>query len=107
EGCVGIRNLETRREIHIHTVRTVRIPPTQLVDRSYLAYDEPQLTGVFPNPTNAVGGSFIFSLRRTAAHRRFSKSHQRSWWIVHTQPRRAVSQASCFQSPTNNSWCHS
>jgi hypothetical protein len=36
------------------------IPPTQLVDRSYLAY-----TGRWawvPNPTNAVGGSFISNL---------------------------------------------
>jgi hypothetical protein len=36
------------------------IPPTQLVDRSYVAY-----TGrwpAIPNPTNAVGGSFIFNL---------------------------------------------
>ena len=62
-----------------------------------------------PNPTNAVGGSFIASLRRTPRDflpripptqlvdrsnsacegRRatsFPESHQRSWWIVHSQP---------------------
>ncbi|MEK6324642.1 MAG: hypothetical protein AABN33_23625 [Acidobacteriota bacterium] len=39
------------------------IPPTQLVDPSYPAYK---------------GGG------------RAAKSHQRSWWIVHTQPNSAV-----------------
>src|SRR2546422_5677354 len=41
-----------------------RIPPTQLVDRSYSAYKG---TGraPLPNPTNAVGGSFILSLQWT------------------------------------------
>jgi hypothetical protein len=39
---------------------SVAIPPTQLVDRSYSAYTG-QWAGV-PNPTNAVGGSFIFNL---------------------------------------------
>ena len=62
-----------------------RIPPTQLVDRSYSAYRERRRTSV-PNPTNAVGGSFIFSLQRTPAHVRVPESHQRSWWIVHIQP---------------------
>src|SRR5437773_1789242 len=38
-----------------------RIPPAQLVDRSYTAYTE---TPRLPNPTNAVGGSFILSLHR-------------------------------------------
>jgi hypothetical protein len=40
-----------------------------------------------PNPTNAVGGSFILSLH--GRHSALSpESHQRSWWIVHTQPTR-------------------
>ena len=34
---------------------------------------------------NAVGGSFILSLRKIPAPIR-PESHQRSWWIVHTQP---------------------
>jgi hypothetical protein len=42
------------------TQRVATIPPTQLVVRSYSAYK--QEGSAFP------------------------KSHQRSWWIVHTQP---------------------
>ena len=34
------------------------------------------------NPTNAVGGTFILSLQWGLGGR---ESHQRSWWIVHTQ----------------------
>src|SRR5205809_377734 len=37
-----------------------KIPPTQLVDRSYSAYKTTRAPPV-PNPTNAVGGLFIFS----------------------------------------------
>jgi hypothetical protein len=40
------------------------IPPTQLVDRSYLA-SSTQPTNFSGKPTNAVGGSFILSLYRT------------------------------------------
>ena len=41
-----------------------RIPPTQLVDRSYPAYKgRGTLRSV--NPTNAVGGSFILSLNES------------------------------------------
>jgi hypothetical protein len=36
------------------------------------------------NPTNEVGGWFILSLLR--ATKRDSESHQRSWWMIHTQP---------------------
>src|SRR5215470_5144995 len=84
-----------------------KIPPTQLVDRSYLAYrGRHELRPANPtnalvdrsylayrgrhelrpaNPTNAVGGLFIPSLQRTT-RASSGKSHQRSWWIVHTQP---------------------
>ncbi len=37
------------------------IPPTQLVDRSYSAY-EIRITASILNPTNEVGGLFIFNL---------------------------------------------
>src|SRR6185436_8670722 len=43
----------------------------------------------FGNPTNAVGGLFIFSLPGQAAAPARFESHQRSWWIVHTQPTQA------------------
>jgi len=86
-----------------------RIPPTQLVDCSYSAYKtargahSPNPTNavgglfilslqnsscsrdVFPNPTNAVGGLFTLGLQNSS-RRPFPESHQRSWWIVHTQP---------------------
>src|SRR2546426_5907365 len=55
-----------------------QIPPTQLVDRSYPAYKKTGHTPV-PNPTNAVGGSFILSLQKDGTHPG-PKSHQRSWW---------------------------
>src|SRR6185503_19316658 len=78
---------------------------------------------LFPNPTNAVGGLFILSLADTqpAASYRIpptqlvdcsysayktrnrpplSESHQRSWWIVHTQPRRRATSR-LFPNPTN------
>ncbi len=67
-----------------------RIPPTQLVDRSYSAYTG-RWAG-FPNPTNAVGGSFILGLHGTMG--RHPESHQRSWWIVDTRPTRDDGQAS-------------
>src|SRR5712691_8159885 len=38
-----------------------KIPPTQLVDRSYSAYKRD--CGSLRNPTNAVGGLFILGLR--------------------------------------------
>ena len=41
----------------------LQIPPTQLVDCSYPAYTS-DCTRLFPNPNNAVGGSFILSLLR-------------------------------------------
>src|SRR5215471_7693837 len=48
------------------------IPPTQLVDGSYSAYNEPRLEDAgFRNPTNAVGGLFILSLQKSAAPLRF------------------------------------
>jgi hypothetical protein len=50
-----------------------RIPPTQLVDRSYPAY------------------------KRTIA--RDPQSHQRSWWIVHIRPTKGLSRA--IRNPTN------
>jgi len=57
----------------VHTRPTTRlrrafsgIPPTQLVDRSYPAYNE-AAARLFWNPTNAVGGSFILGLHRAAA----------------------------------------
>ena len=40
----------------------------------------------FPNPTNAVGGSFILSLQRPSrarvreSHQAVGGFHQRSWW---------------------------
>jgi hypothetical protein len=40
--------------------------------------------GSADNPTNAVGGSFIRGLQ--ARTQLAFESHQRSWWIVHTQP---------------------
>ncbi len=55
--------------LHSHGNAGFRIPPTQLVDRSYSAYTESHQrswwivhTRPTPNPTNAVGGSFILSL---------------------------------------------
>src|SRR5215831_17315351 len=74
------------------------IPPTQLVDRSYSASknDAYFFRG---NPTNAVGGSFILSLKE----RRIllpGESHQRSWWIVHTQPQRTTHTSSGGIPPT-------
>src|SRR6185436_16734626 len=111
-----------------------RIPPTQLVDWSYSAYQtrsQPPLpeshqrswwivhtqpgrhatSRLLPNPTNAVGELFILSLGdaqpaassqilptalvdcsysawQTRNQPPLTESHQRSWWIVHTQPRR-------------------
>jgi hypothetical protein len=43
------------------SMRLSGIPPTQLVDRSYLAYRKRRRMRL-RNPTNAVGGSFILSL---------------------------------------------
>jgi hypothetical protein len=40
------------------------IPPTQLVVRSYSDYT--RTLGAVPNPTNAVGGSFISDLALNA-----------------------------------------
>jgi hypothetical protein len=72
------------------------IPPTQLVVRSYSAYTDG--TRRAPNPTNAVGGSFILGLqeRLRLTH---PGSHQRSWWIVHTRPTRDC--GSLIRNPTN------
>src|SRR5882724_10872312 len=75
-----------------------RIPPTQLVDRSYSAYRTTRGRPV-PNPTNAVGGSFILSLQDDSRGPR-SKSHQRSWWIVHTQPTGRLAGARSQIPPT-------
>src|SRR6266436_8283963 len=52
-----------------------------------------------PNPTNAVGGSFILSLH-TASAALAPESHQRSWWIVHTQPTYCISRARSRIPPT-------
>src|SRR6185503_17084015 len=75
----------------VHTLPTyalsgtrLQIPPTQLVDRSYSAYIRAVRNPV-ANPTNAVGGSFILCLH-TRCPEPGCKSHQRSWWIVHTLP---------------------
>src|SRR5437773_1231497 len=57
------------------------------------------LQGSADNPTNAVGGSFILSLQRSLrTHLR--KSHQRSWWIVHTQPQKKPKHAPPQIPPT-------
>jgi hypothetical protein len=76
-----------------------RIPPTHLVDRSFPAYNQSASEPV-PNPTNAVGGSFIPSLH-IGCHAR-PESHQRSWWIVHTQPA-AAALRKAFNSAVVNS----
>src|SRR2546426_427441 len=52
-----------------------------------------------PNPTNAVGGSFILSLQKGWTHPG-PKSHQRSWWIVHTQPTCDI----LFSNSANAAW---
>jgi hypothetical protein len=55
------------------------------------------------NPTNAVGGSFIRGLQTKL--RLGLKSHQRSWWIIHTQPncpREFVIQLSRERPDMNN-----
>ena len=74
------------------------IPPTQLVDRSYSAYIA-NAGAFFRNPTNAVGGSFILSLHRECRSV-VPEYHQRSWWIVHTQPTRRAAE-DLFLNPTN------
>src|SRR6185369_18075871 len=76
-----------------------QIPPTQLVDPSYSAYKERQARAPLPNPTNAVGGSFILSLQGETGARSAPKSHQRSWWILHTQPTRRDRRALRSQIP--------
>jgi hypothetical protein len=66
-----------------HGFRASQIPPTQLVDRSRSAY-----TRTRPRPR--------FNLP--------SKSHQRSWWIVHARPtrERVHGRVSIFSpNPTN------
>src|SRR2546430_312725 len=63
-----------------------QIPPTQLVDCSYSTYRNSWQARLPPNPTNAVGGLFILNLQKQLAGSASPKSHQRSWWIVHTQP---------------------
>src|SRR6185436_10926194 len=75
-----------------------RIPPTQLVDRSYSTYRQPA-PGRVCNPTNAVGGSFIPNLQATCT-RLGLESHQRSWWIVHTQPTGNLHPAGFVIPPT-------
>src|SRR5207253_78405 len=55
-------------------IASVRIPPTKLVDRSYSAYK---------GPSNAP-----------------PKSHQRSWWIVHTQPTKAAASSAVSVVPS-------
>src|SRR2546426_945869 len=73
-------------------------PPKQLVDRSYSAYKNWR-PHVSPNSTNAVGGSFILSLQKLATAR-LPESHQRSWWIVHTQPTKTGDRTSPRIPPT-------
>src|SRR5207247_989843 len=73
-------------------------PPKQLVDRSYPAYKNWR-SHVSPNPTNAVGGLFILSLQKLATAR-LPESHQRSWWIVHTQPTKTGDRTSPRIPPT-------
>src|SRR5678815_5932100 len=79
-----------------HDARCSRIPPTQLVDRSYTTYRGARRS-LLPNPTNAVGGSFIHNLQRRTTLAA-PESHQRSWWIVHTQPTEAH-DARCSRIP--------
>src|SRR5215813_12544089 len=67
------------------------IPPTQLVNGSYSAYGSASALRSC-NPTNAVGEWFILSLRKRK-RAAVLQSHQRSWWMVHTQPTEA--QARC------------
>ena len=57
-----------------------RIPPTKLVDRSYSAYTD------------------------WSSVPRFPESHQRSWWIVHTQPIRTGAASPVFPESHQPSW---
>ena len=70
-----------------HMGNWTEIPnPTNAVGGSFiLSLQDGARARPVPNPTNAVGGSFILGLHRREPHAG-SKSHQRSWWIVHTQP---------------------
>src|SRR5258706_499984 len=59
------------------------------------------------NPTNAVGELFILSLQGSLPRPR-PESHQRSWWIVHTQPTRdpapeSLESNSCENPPGKGS----
>jgi hypothetical protein len=59
------------------TVRKGRIPPTQLVDRSYLAYKDPVAGYVPIPPTQLVDRSYLAYGRKRPG---FSESHQLHWW---------------------------
>src|SRR6266550_8740891 len=54
---------------------------------------------LLPNPTNEVGGSFILCLQKRLSHAP-PKSHQRSWWIVHTLPTKKAVACSSQIPPT-------
>jgi hypothetical protein len=84
--------------LHRRCQRSSGIPPTQLVDCSYSAYINAAERPV-PNPTNAVGGSFILSLQNDCRTPR-PESYQRSWWIVHTQPTERLPNAPSRIPPT-------
>src|SRR2546426_734084 len=92
-----------------------QIPPTQLVDCSYSTYRNSWQARLPPNPTNAVGGLFILNLQKQLAGSASPKSHQRSWWIVHTQPTETAGRlgfpqipptqlVDCSYSTYRNSW---
>src|SRR5258707_319093 len=120
---MGARQICALRGLHAQTARRLAFAPTRAGEplfpeshqRSWwIVHTQPTRTGaaspVFPNPTNAVGGSFILSLhgleQRPPFSRipptqlvdcsysaytdwssvpRFSESHQPSWWIGHTR----------------------
>src|SRR2546427_7552804 len=63
--------------------------PTNKVGGSFILSLQKNCPMLVPNPTNEVGGLFILSLQRDWA-RTPPKSHQRSWWIVHTQPTKGL-----------------
>src|SRR2546427_7552803 len=63
--------------------------PTNKVGGSFILSLQKNCPMLVPNPTNEVGGLFILSLQRDWA-RTPPESHQRSWWIVHTQPTKGL-----------------
>ncbi len=103
----GLLILDLQNAAQDSPARFSQIPPTLLVDCSYSTYKtRPQDSRpLLSNPTNAVGGSFILDLQNAAARQPPAslKSHQRSWWIVHTRPtkRGHKSAGPLLSNPTN------